>query len=498
MVAVEGIGCSFPFRIDADVYREAFRTVARGLYHNRSGIALDGALHRVHPPGAAQPQAHARLRRQAPLHDRALHRVGLRGRGRQGPHGQREGARSSPAAGTRTPAIGTATTRTCASPRSCSSPTRWRRATSRDGELNIPESGNGVPDILDEAAWLPRFCYRLRHELMDKGYGTGGVGLRMAGDAFGGDEKTLPGGKKVGQGSWEDVNRTWVASGRGSLVHLPLRRRGRPPGLLPAARRAPRTPKGVDWAEGGGRGLRLGPEATRGPATRRRARPCASPAPTPPPASFRLTGDKAYEKQFAADTADVSADHAPDGDARYGPCSTPWAAARCSPTRPCATASGRPCSHTADQIAIDDARQARPALGRQLLHADAGRPADHAPGARGRRRLRPDQAERPGQGPAATWPRSTPPATTSSAATPEHDLGDRPGPAPPEPGLPHGRLVQRQGHAPPGHHPLRPLAQGQGPGARARGTPTGRTRPSIRSSTTGRATSAGSTTAARP
>jgi hypothetical protein len=29
-----------------------------------------------------------------------------------------------------------------------------------DHELNIPESGNGVPDILDEAAWLPRFCQR--------------------------------------------------------------------------------------------------------------------------------------------------------------------------------------------------------------------------------------------------------------------------------------------------------------------------------------------------
>ena len=43
-----------------------------------------------------------------------------------------------------------------------------------DGELSIPESGNGVPDILDEAAWLPRFCYRLRHELMDRG-GTAAV-----------------------------------------------------------------------------------------------------------------------------------------------------------------------------------------------------------------------------------------------------------------------------------------------------------------------------------
>ncbi|MCU0916102.1 MAG: hypothetical protein MUC88_16290, partial [Planctomycetes bacterium] len=40
VVAVEGIGCSWPFRIDPDVYRPAFVTVARALYHNRSGIAL--------------------------------------------------------------------------------------------------------------------------------------------------------------------------------------------------------------------------------------------------------------------------------------------------------------------------------------------------------------------------------------------------------------------------------------------------------------------------
>jgi hypothetical protein len=59
-------------------------------------------------------------------------------------------------------------------------------------ELNIPESGNGVPDILEEAAWLPRFCQRLRAELQSRGWGSGGVGLRVAGDAFGNDEKTLP------------------------------------------------------------------------------------------------------------------------------------------------------------------------------------------------------------------------------------------------------------------------------------------------------------------
>jgi len=31
-------------------------------------------------------------------------------------------------------------------------PGKWR-----DGEDNIPESGNGVPDVLDEAMWVPIF-----------------------------------------------------------------------------------------------------------------------------------------------------------------------------------------------------------------------------------------------------------------------------------------------------------------------------------------------------
>ncbi|MHC4564766.1 MAG: glycoside hydrolase family 9 protein, partial [Planctomycetota bacterium] len=39
-VAVEGIGWSYPFRIGKDVWKNAFRTSARGFYHLRSGIDL--------------------------------------------------------------------------------------------------------------------------------------------------------------------------------------------------------------------------------------------------------------------------------------------------------------------------------------------------------------------------------------------------------------------------------------------------------------------------
>ncbi len=38
-LAIDGIGCSFPFEIKSDVYRELFYHTARALYHQRSGIA---------------------------------------------------------------------------------------------------------------------------------------------------------------------------------------------------------------------------------------------------------------------------------------------------------------------------------------------------------------------------------------------------------------------------------------------------------------------------
>jgi len=39
-VVVEGIGCSYPFTVGDDVWRKAFVVSARGFYHQRSGIAL--------------------------------------------------------------------------------------------------------------------------------------------------------------------------------------------------------------------------------------------------------------------------------------------------------------------------------------------------------------------------------------------------------------------------------------------------------------------------
>jgi endoglucanase len=78
-----------------------------------------------------------------------------------------------------------------------------------DNELNIPESGNGIPDILDEAAWLLRFYKRAKDEIKAKNWGTGGVpGARVMGDLWGNDTDA----NGNARASWQDT-REWYVTG---------------------------------------------------------------------------------------------------------------------------------------------------------------------------------------------------------------------------------------------------------------------------------------------
>lgn len=317
-LVVEGVGASWPFRIAPDIYRLPYYHVTRALYHNRSGIEL------------AAP--HTTFVRPAPHHPRLT--PGFAGRliyttirftewGSEG---------------------GDATKLKAASPGALEDAWGWYQdagdwdgyyshlrvpqemlfayelapANFRDGDLNIPESGNGIPDFLDEAAWLPRHAYRLRHELIRKGWGTGGLGLRVAGDAFGSDEKTLPNGTRVGQGSWEDVNRDYAVSGEdpwstygyaGVAAHLAycLQKSGLS------------DPEGVDWAREAveawtwaQKNTRPGDETKPHPSLKEIRAYAAA-------ALFRLTGETSYETQFLADTSEVQAGTYLIDGRRYGP-----------------------------------------------------------------------------------------------------------------------------------------------------------------------------------
>ncbi len=75
-----------------------------------------------------------------------------------------------------------------------------------DGELNIPESGNGIPDLLDEAAWLLNYYRRA------KGPTGGNAGGRVDGDNY-------P-NKEAGHGlpSYEDIRPFWIIYGEEPLL----------------------------------------------------------------------------------------------------------------------------------------------------------------------------------------------------------------------------------------------------------------------------------------
>ncbi len=319
VVSVDGVGCSWPFRIDGDVYREAFHAATRALYHNRSGIALTKPYTDFERPAPHNPKV-------TPGFAGRLFYTAVRW----------------PEWGSES---GDAKTLKAASKGALENTWGWYQDAGDwdsyhthlrvaqellfayemapgkfgDGELNIPESGNGVPDLVDEAAWLPRFCYRLRHELLEKGWGTGGVSLRVTGDAFGSDEKVLPNGQRVGQGSWEDVDRDWAVAGEdpwatytyaGAAAHLAY-------ALSLTGAKDP-----VDWEKEAREAYAWAQKNTRpGDETKT---PLNLPALKVPrsyaaAALFRLTGEPAYETQFLADTKDIRPGSVLLGDRRYGP-----------------------------------------------------------------------------------------------------------------------------------------------------------------------------------
>jgi hypothetical protein len=305
-LTVAGIGSSWPFRIAADVYRDPYYHVIRSLYHNRSGIELK--------------QPHTTFVRPAPHNPKLT--PGFENRlfyttVRFTEWGSEGGERKTLDAGRKgnltetwgwyqdagdwdgypnhlRPAFELLLTY------------ETHPAAFPDGQLDLPESGNGVPDLIDEAAWLPRYAHRLRHELLAKGWGTGGVSLRVAGDAYGPDEKVLPDGKRISQGSWEDVGRDWMVAGEdpwstyryaaiaAQLAHA-LKIAGVP------------DPEGVDWTKEAVESYAWAKANTRpgDEGQKPREEMLADTRLLASAALFRLTGEATYEQQFRADADDI-------------------------------------------------------------------------------------------------------------------------------------------------------------------------------------------------
>ena len=156
ILAVDGIGSSFPFRIDPDIYRMPFYTAIRGLYHNRSGIELKqpfteftrSAPHNpLITPGFAGKLRYTTSRfvdwnnGDNDVADKPAIEAGDLGPLETWGWYQDAGDWDSYYSHLNIP---------------CMLMFIWEAVPDhfRDNELNIPESGNGIPDILDEASWL--------------------------------------------------------------------------------------------------------------------------------------------------------------------------------------------------------------------------------------------------------------------------------------------------------------------------------------------------------
>lgn len=292
---VPGVGRSFGFEISRNVLKPAYYHTARSLYHNRSGIALKQPFTEFVRPAPHNPMVTPGFKGKLMYTAVREQEWGSEGgvketleRGFKGSldsvFGWYQDAGDWDGYHTHLRISQELLFAYEAAPQNF-----------RDSELNIPESGNKVPDILDEAAWLPRYAHRLRKELLKKKWGTGGVSFRVAGDAFGSDGEGVP--------SYLDVNRIYAVAGEdalstfryaGAAAHLAL--------CLAKAKVA--DPEKVDWTK----------EAKESYAwALKNAKPGESAADRPHKAYaaaslFRLTGLPQYEDDLVRASEPVSKD----------------------------------------------------------------------------------------------------------------------------------------------------------------------------------------------
>ena len=265
VLSVDGLGCSYPFRVDADAYRPAYVATMRGLYHQRCGTArtkpytdyVRGVCH--HP--SIKPIYQSK-RRYMEGHCDACKEVEATPEKREvwgGYHDagdwDREGGH---------PEIGLPLA------------FAYELAPGKfaDGEFNIPESGNGIPDILDEAKWAVDYYVRLQRP-------DGGVSVGLFLDSFP-DPGESP---DTDKGNWyiyaEDPEASYKHASTACHLAEALKLAGKPEmgaDYVASARKA------FSWAE---RNQRTG-DADK-------VRDCRNHAAA---ALFRATGEKLYHDAF--------------------------------------------------------------------------------------------------------------------------------------------------------------------------------------------------------
>ncbi|WP_404425023.1 glycoside hydrolase family 9 protein [Nibricoccus sp. IMCC34717] len=310
-LSVPGLGCSYPFPLQADAYRQAFSAAMKGLYNNRSGIALETpytkiprpAPHNVKlTPGFAGRLKYTTTRffdTDAEVPSDSAKAAQAKAKWEAGAKGaltdtwgwyQDAGDWDGYFTHINIPNYLLALYQLY--------PTKFS-----DGELNIPESTNGIPDLVDEGAWLPRFFQRLRAELKAKGWGTGGVGSRVFGDFWGEDTPNA-----IVRGSWQDTTRDWYVTGEDAFSTYRYAACAAQLAEIFEALGKP-DPAGVNWRTEATESYAWAAANTKpgDEALNEGGEPLRIHRALAAVALFRLTGEASYHTTFKADTSSLAA-----------------------------------------------------------------------------------------------------------------------------------------------------------------------------------------------
>ncbi len=226
-VAIPEMGCSFPFRINENPVWEAYYATARAIYHQRSGIRIE-ANYEGKPyirPITQNPMVHDQ--EGHPYADKVVYsdfpymnwdNADNGGNNTDQIIGAAEGNVLNVAGWYQDAGDWDSYAHHQRVPMTLMIMYEFFPELFADQEYDIPESGNGIPDIVDEASWLIKFNFRLRKALQDAGYSNGGVGgARVCADPY---NNTLGNPEHEGTPSWQDHRPTLVTQADAFMTYM--------------------------------------------------------------------------------------------------------------------------------------------------------------------------------------------------------------------------------------------------------------------------------------
>ncbi|GJM64387.1 Ig-like domain-containing protein [Persicobacter diffluens] len=226
-LVVPKMGCSYPFKIGQDPLWEAYYATARAIYHQRSGIRIEasyGGQPYIRPitqnPFVNDPEGHS-YQGQILYSDFPYMQWDNADNG-----GNNTGQIISAAEGNVLNVAGwyqdagdwDGYSHHQRVPMTLMTMYEFFPQHFGDNEYDIPESGNGIPDLIDEASWLVKFNFRLRKALMEAGYSDGGLGgARVCADPY---NNTLGNPEHEGTPSWQDHRPTLVTQADAFMTYM--------------------------------------------------------------------------------------------------------------------------------------------------------------------------------------------------------------------------------------------------------------------------------------